>query len=270
MLQTRFSLAKTLSKPQIALEYSGTGEPLIMLHGIGGNRTNWWDQIQFFQNKYRAIAWDARGYGDSDDFEGDLNFEDFPKDLTAVFDHFQLETAHIVGLSMGGRIAMRFAALYPNKVKSLCLVDTHLGFQKMDKKTREDFIASRKEPLLSGKETKDIAPAVAESLCSSKAIPGAKAKFIESMSHLHKESYIKAIESSVNDDRFDEYHKIKSPTIVIVGEDDKLTPLDMAIEIQKNILGADLSVVPNAGHLSNFEQPNSFNTVLATFLSKQI
>ena len=270
MLQTTFSFTKTLSKPRIALEYSGAGEPLIMLHGIGGNRTNWWDQIQFFRNQYLAIAWDARGYGDSDDFEGDLNFEDFSEDLTTVFDHFQLESAHIVGLSMGGRIAMRFAGRYPSKVKSLCLVDTHLGFQKMDEKKRDSFIASRKEPLLAGNETKDIAPAVAESLCSSKAVPGAKEKFIESMSYLHKESYIKAIESSVNDDQFDEYHKIESPTMIIVGEDDTLTPLDMAVEIQKNILGADLSVIPNAGHLSNFEQPNSFNTVLDTFLSKQL
>ena len=90
------------------------------------------------------------------------------------------------------------------------------------------------------------------------------------MSYLHKVSYIKAIEASVNGDRFDEYHKIKSPTIVIVGEDDKLTPLEMAVEIQKNILDADLSVIPNAGHLSNFEQPDFFNTVLNTFLSKQL
>ena len=143
-------------------------------------------------------------------------------------------------------------------------------FKKWTKKKRDSFIASRKEPLLAGNETKDIAPAVAESLCSSKAVPGAKEKFIESMSYLHKESYIKAIESSVNDDQFDEYHKIESPTMIIVGEDDTLTPLDMAVEIQKNILGADLSVIPNAGHLSNFEQPNSFNTVLDTFLSKQL
>ena len=270
MLQTTFSFTKTLAKPRIALEYSGTGQPIIMLHGIGGNRTNWWDQIQYFQNDHLAIAWDARGYGDSDDFEGSLIFEDFSEDLITVFDHFRIETAHIVGLSMGGRIAMRFAARYPKKVKSLCLVDTHLGFQKMDKKKRDAFIASRKEPLLAGKETSHIAPDVAESLCSSQAISGAKEKFIESMSHLHKESYIKAIESSVNDDRFDEYHKIKSPTIVIVGEDDELTPLDMAIEIQKNIVGAELSVIPNAGHLSNFEQPDSFNSVLATFLSKQL
>jgi 3-oxoadipate enol-lactonase len=236
-----------------------------MLHGIGGNRTNWWDQIEFLKKQFLAIAWDARGYGDSDDYNGNLIFEDFSEDLASVLSQFGLESAHVVGLSMGGRIAMQFAVKYPHKVNSLALVDTHLGFQNMAEETRNAFIESRREPLLAGKETKDIAPPVAASLCSKNAIPGAMEKFIESMANLHKESYIKAIESSVNNDRFDDYGLIKAPTIVIVGEDDQLTPISMAEEIQQKISDAKLAVIPNAGHLSNFEQPDVFNNILADF-----
>ena len=265
MLPTSFSFMKTETRPRIALEYAGSGEAVIMLHGIGGNRTNWWDQIDFLKHQYLAIAWDARGYGDSDDYKGGLIFADFSEDLALVLSRFELESAHIVGLSMGGRIAMEFAAKFPHKVKSLALVDTHLGFQNMTEETRNAFVESRREPLLAGKETKDIAPPVAASLCSKNAIPGAIEKFIESMANLHKDSYIKAIESSVNNDSFDDYDRIDTPAIVIVGEDDKLTPISMAEEIQQKIAGARLAVIPNAGHLSNFEQPDSFNTVLADF-----
>ena len=265
MLPTSFSFIKTSTTPSIALEYCGSGEAVIMLHGIGGNRTNWWDQIEFLNKQFLAIAWDARGYGDSDDYNGNLIFEDFSEDLVSVLSNFELESAHIIGLSMGGRIAMQFAAKYPCKVKSLVLVDTHLGFQNMTEETRKAFIKSRREPLLAGKETKDIAPPVAASLCSKNAIPSAMGKFIESMANLHKESYIKAIESSVNNDKFDDYDQIKAPTIVVVGEDDQLTPISMAEEIQQNISGAKLAIIPNAGHLSNFEQPTKFNNVLADF-----
>ena len=136
MLPTSFSFMKTETRPRIALEYAGSGEAVIMLHGIGGNRTNWWNQIDFLQHQYLAIAWDARGYGDSDDYNGDLIFKDFSEDLTIVLSQFGLESAHIVGLSMGGRIAMEFAATYPHKVNSLALVDTHLGFQNMDERKK--------------------------------------------------------------------------------------------------------------------------------------
>ena len=129
MLPTSLSFIKTDTRPSIALEYAGSGEAVIMLHGIGGNRTNWWNQIDFLKHQYLAIAWDARGYGDSDDYNGNLIFEDFSEDLASILSNFELESAHIIGLSMGGRIAMQFAAKYPHKVKSLALVDTTSGFK---------------------------------------------------------------------------------------------------------------------------------------------
>ena len=89
------------------------GELLLFLHGIGNNRTSWHLQLPHFASHFTAAAWDARGYGDSDDYEGPLDFHSYGDDVVRVLDHFGVKRAHIVGLSMGGRIAMDLAARYP-------------------------------------------------------------------------------------------------------------------------------------------------------------
>ena len=97
--------------PKIAVDYAGQGDLVVFLHGIGGNRRNWRAQLPVFAAAgFRAVAWDARGYGDSDDYDGPLDFYAFRDDLARVLDHFSAETANIVGLSMGGRIAASFHA----------------------------------------------------------------------------------------------------------------------------------------------------------------
>ena len=88
--------------PRIAVDHEGTGPLSIFLHGIGGNRTNWHDQLAVVGAHFHAVAWDARGYGASDDYDGALDFGDFAVDLARVIDHFGVARAHLVGLSMGG------------------------------------------------------------------------------------------------------------------------------------------------------------------------
>lgn len=112
MIQTE----RILENPAIAIDHAGDGELVVLLHGIGGNRTNWTQQVEAFSEQFHTVAWDARGYGNSDDYEGALEFEDFSRDLLALIDHFGVEKAHLCGLSMGGRIIQDFYRLYPNRV----------------------------------------------------------------------------------------------------------------------------------------------------------
>ena len=140
------------------------GELLILMYGIGGNKLNWITNIEVFGQYFKTVAWDARGYGESDDYSGELKFSDFADDLSRVMDYYNVEKAHLLGLSMGGRIAFSFCEKYSHRIASLILCDTHKGFQHFSKEQQEDFIRLRKEPLLSGKEPKDIAPVVAKTL----------------------------------------------------------------------------------------------------------
>ncbi|MBI3709696.1 MAG: alpha/beta fold hydrolase [Proteobacteria bacterium] len=240
------------------------------MHGIGGNRTNWHDQLPAFAARYHAAAWDARGYGLSDDYDGPLDYADFCADLVRVIDHFGARRAHLVGLSMGGLIAQDFYARHGDRVASLVLVDTRPGYeQAFDPRQRAEFLRLRLEPLKAGKEPKDIAPNVAKTLIGPKAPPAIFQRLVDSMTALHKESYIKALEARANWKRVFDPKTVTVPTLVVVGADDTLTPPPMAKSIADAIPGARLAVIPDAGHLSNIEQPAAFNRIVLEFLGAQ-
>ncbi len=252
--------------PRLAVTLAGSGPLLLFMHGIGGNRTNWRAQLPAFAPHFSCVAWDARGYGESDDYAGELTFDDFIADVLRVLDHFGAARAHLLGLSMGGRIAMRTALLHPSRVATLTLVDTHEGFEAFSPEQRAAFVNSRREPLLAGKEPHDIADAVARSLVGPKARPEHLQQLIDSIAALHKASYIKSLQATVNQVTLGDISQIVAPAQFIVGADDQLTPVAMHLEMATKLHGAPVSVVPDAGHLSNIENPDAFNAAALGWL----
>ena len=252
--------------PRIAVEHAGSGEFVIMMHGIGGNRLNWTDQIAAFSPRFHAAAWDARGYGDSDDYAGVLAFDDFVADVLRVLDHVGAERAHLVGLSMGGRIAMRTALLQPARVATLTLVDTHEGFAAFSAAQRQAFVDSRRAPLLAGRDPRDIAEGVARSLVGPHATPAQLQELVDSISMLHKDSYVKSLQATVRQVDVGDLRAIRAPAHFIVGEHDPLTPPAMHHDMAAKLGGAPVSVVPRAGHLSNIENADAFNAAALAWL----
>lgn len=246
--------------PSLALDLAGGAGPLVLfLHGIGGNRTNWRRQLPAFAPHFACAAWDARGYGDSDDYEGPLAFDDFVADVVRVLDRFGAGRAHLVGLSMGGRIAMRTALRHPDRVATLTLVDTHEGFAAFTPEQRRAFVDSRRAPLLAGKEPRDIAEPVARSLVGPHATPEHLAELVASIAALHKASYIKSLEATVAQVDVGDLSAIAAPAHFIVGENDPLTSPALHVEMARKMGGAPVSVLPRAGHLSNIEAADAFN-----------
>lgn len=252
--------------PSLSVDRMGEGELVVFMHGIGGNKRNWHDNLPYFAEHFHAVAWDARGYGASEDYEGPLTFSSFADDLVRVIDHFGVRRAHIVGLSMGGRIAMDFAERYPERLGALVLCATHRGFSHFSDEKKEEFIRLRKEPLVNGGETTDIAVPVARTLIGPNASEEAFAKLVDSMQRLHKESYIKSLEATVMSDSHSRLHEIKVPTLVVVGTQDRLTTPEIAEEIRAEIPQSRLITIEGAGHLVNIEEPGKFNTEVRKFL----
>lgn len=256
--------------PGLMLSEAGSGELLVFLHGIGGNRTNWNDQIEAFAESYLTIAWDARGYGESDDYAGPVSFDLFALDLLRVIDHYGADKAHICGLSLGGRIAQRFYAHHPERVASLILADSRPDTaDSRSQSDRDAFFNSRAKPLLEGKTPAEIAPGVVRSLVSPNATEEAMAKLRESISALRPESYLKAIRANLDDDYAGNISAIDVPTLLIVGEHDTLTPPRLSQRMSQQIRGAELRIINGAGHLSNIENSATFNEALWNFLDRQ-
>jgi len=253
--------------PRLAVDKQGTGPLLVFLHSIGGNRTNWHDQLPVFAPHFTAVAWDARGYGLSDDYDGPLNPLDFAHDLKRLLDHYGAPQAHLAGLSMGGTIAQDFYSLYPDRVTTLVLCDTSDGLNRTrTPEQREEFVRLRIAPLLAGKEPKDMAPTVADTLIGRQSSRAAWQRLVDSMAALHQESYIKTVRANTTRTEYPDASKINVPTLLVFGEDDRLTPPEIGRAMHAKIPGSQFVLIPTAGHLSNIEQPDAFNKAVLDFL----
>jgi 3-oxoadipate enol-lactonase len=231
---------------------------VLFLHGIRGNRRNWAGQVEFFSQRFRAAAWDARGYGDSDDYEGALQFEYFTGDVLRVAQHFKAQKLHLVGLSMGGRIARNVALLAPERVSSLVLISTNPGFDAMSPESVKRFVTERR----------NATPQTLRRLLGSKPNHAAYQELLDSVSRIHDASYQKTLEASVAQDRAAPIEQIRVPTLVIAGEEDTVYPPELAREMAKRIPGAELLMFERTGHLANLEQPERFNKAVFDFLSR--
>jgi len=233
---------------------------LLFLHGIRGSRRNWTRQLEFFSRHFRAAAWDARGYGDSDDYDGPLQFDQhFSADVLRIADHFGAKKMHLVGLSMGGRIARNFALRHPERLHSLVLAGTSPGFNALSGDEVKRFVTERR----------NATPESVRRLLGSRAAPDAYERLMDSVKRVHQESFLKTLEASVAQDRAAPIEQIRAPTLVVTGDEDTLYAPSISREMARRIPGAELVVMKGVGHLSNLEQPDEFNQAVLQFLKKQ-
>lgn len=257
--------------PRIALNVMGEGPLVLFLHGIGSNKSSWDHQLPAFAPHFTAAAWDARGYGQSEDYAGDLDFGDFSADLLRVLDHFGADKAHLCGLSMGGRIAQDFYPRHPGRVASLVLCDTFAGDDPDDERSGrsqsvEEFVKSRIQPYLDGADPAERAPRVAGRLMSPKRPEDAYERAVAAHAALHVESYIKTVRASAAYNRVADLPDIAVPTLLVFGAEDPLTPPHVGEYMAERIPDSRLVVIEDAGHLTNMERPGAFNAAVLEFL----
>lgn len=253
---------------RLAYEREGTGPVIIFLHGIGGNRTNWYEQQTVLSNRFCTMALDARGYGKSDDPIKTLKFSDFADDLYALLNYLDVKLAHLVGLSMGGMIALDFCGRYPQRVATLTLADSSQGLGTADEATRQDFLKRRLDPLESGLTPADLAPKMIDILVGSKASEKVRQRLLDSLSVVRTGPYIQALKATVTTDFRAILPNIDVPTLIIVGDEDKVLPPAESQVLADAIPGAVLVTIEHAGHLSNIESPDRFNAILGEFLDR--
>lgn len=250
----------------IAYDEVGSGMPVVLLHGFPHNRSLWAPQTSALPEHARCIAPDLRGFGESGR-EGPFSMEQFAEDVIELLASLGIGKAVIGGLSMGGYVALALWRAKPELVRALVLADTKPGSDSPEAR------AKRLELMAVARE--GGAAAVANAQITGMVGATTRANNPELVDGLHQmlasapvEGIIGALQAMMDrPDSTDLLPSIDVPTLIIVGEEDALTPVKESRAMHAAIPGSRLEILPGAGHVSNLEKPAAFNHVLSEFLS---
>jgi pimeloyl-ACP methyl ester carboxylesterase len=251
-------------------EIQGKGPVVTFLHGWTLDTAMWDDQFNEFSKRYRVLRYDLRGYGKSALPQMEILYSHH-EDLKALLDYLGIEKTAVVGLSMGGYVAINFAIVYPERTTALIPVDAMIesrsrpkewtdSFTPIYRKAKEEGIESAKEAWMNHYLLK---PASRNPRCAGKLreIVGR----YNGWNFVNDDNIIRL--NPVQEIRL---HEIKVPTLVVVGELDAPECLQDADLLEDKIAGSERVTMRGVGHMSNMEDPIEFNKVVLGFLSRKI
>ncbi|WP_265571630.1 alpha/beta fold hydrolase [Sphingomicrobium nitratireducens] len=236
------------------------GLPVLFLHGVGSDKSVWQPQLDHFGAARRAVAADYPGYGESAFVDG-AGHDDFARAMVALLDALEIGRAHVCGLSLGGVVAIAMAALEPGRVASLVLADS-FAVHPDGQGIHDRSLAAAAELGMRG-----LAQARVDMLVAPDPPPGLREEVIETMARIDPASYALGAKAVWLADQRERAAAIACPTLVLCGEEDRITPPDLSVELARSIGGATLGLIEGAGHLSNAEEAEAFNLVVEDFLS---
>lgn len=239
---------------------------MIFLHGLGGTRTAWDPQLRGLADRFRCIAWDMPGYGNSAPIEA-LTFPAIADSLAGLLDTLELEVVDLVGLSFGGMHALHTAIRHPRRVRRLVLADTSPAFG-LDGTTAQAWKQTRLDPLDRGLSPGEMAESVIEAICAGPLEPEIHRQLVESFGRISPAGFRAAVECLPSHDVRDDLAGIAGPALVIVGAEDRETPPSYAEALAGALPRSTLEILDGVGHLSPSEAPERFNRLVADFLSR--
>lgn len=260
----------TITVNNINVSYNDEGPEgapmIIFIHGFPLNKSMWNKQLNALKDDFRVIAYDIRGHGATEVGEIDFSIDLFVSDLLSFMDALKIEKTMICGLSMGGYIALNAIENHPDRFTALILSDTNCTADTPEaKEKRMKTIINIKENGVE-KLAEDLLPNLfaSESFKSNTEEIAAVREMIVTTSI---PSLNKSLHALANrKETCSKLSKIKVPTLILVGEEDKITPPEAAIAMHEKIKDSLLQLIPHAGHLSNLENENEYNSQLERFL----
>jgi 3-oxoadipate enol-lactonase len=252
----------------LAYNDHGIGLPVIFLHAFPLNRQMWQGEMTALlgDERYRLVALDWPGFGESDITTPISTMELFADDVAGLMDLLGIQKAILCGLSMGGYAAFAFLRKYPQRLAGLILADTRPGADSPEALANRENVARIAETQGTG-AIADLQVPRLISEYTRQHHPDVENR-IRQMIYVATTQGIAAASRGMAQraDSTGLLASIACPTLVIVGEQDTLTPPTVAQEYASQIPGAQYAVIPQAGHLSNLEQPELFLQVVRGFL----
>lgn len=252
----------------INLEYTdqGKGLPIILIHAFPLDKGMWEPQVEPLSKVCRVITVDLRGFGQSDVPAGPYWMSLMASDVRGLMYKLGIDRAVLVGLSMGGYVAMSFYRNFPDAVKAMVLADTRASADNEEGRQRRFAAAQKAEA--------EGSAAVAEDML--KVLLGAtthasRPEVVERVRQIIMKNQPRAIAAAqlgmaARPDSMELLTKVTRPVMVISGSEDTLSPPYLAEAIQWRVPGSSLTIIEGAGHLPNIECPDEFNEAVIRFL----
>jgi len=253
----------TIDNLQIHCDVLGDGEPILFIHGFPLSNELWRAAAQGLSERWRCILPDLRGHGRSA-ATPEVSMAHYADDLAALLDKLrEWRPAVIIGMSMGGYIAFEFFRRHRNRVRALVLCDTQANADTPEAVARREALAQA--------VMNDGSIVAADAMVPRLFAAGASVELRQKWQSIISNSPPVGVAAAARalarrPDSNPTLAEIDCPTLVVVGQEDTLTPPSLAEELRRAIRGSRLEIIPAAGHMSPVEQPASFNSVLRTFL----
>ncbi len=258
----------TINNVQLAYDDHGIGLPVIFLHAFPLNRRMWEAEMMALlgEARYRLVALDWRGFGESEITDGISTMGLFASDVAGLMDALGIQNAILCGLSMGGYAAFAFLRKYPQRVAGLILADTRPGVDTPEAQANRENIARIAETQGTG-AIADLQVPRLLSEYTRQHHPEVELRVRQLIDEATPQGIAAASRGMVQRaDSTELLAGITFPTLVIVGEQDALIPPAVTQDYASRIPGAQFAVIPQAGHLSNIEQPEAFLQTIGGFL----
>ncbi|MER3445818.1 MAG: hypothetical protein C4291_02810 [Candidatus Dadabacteria bacterium] len=246
-------------------ELNGSGSTVMLINGLTMDVNGWYLQVQPFSERYTVLRYDCRGQGQSDKPDTEYSQEMHADDLKGLMDKIGIQKAHLVGISNGGMIAQHFTLKYPERVGALVLVDTCSHIDTLLEMIIKVWIRATE---IGGSEFRyDVSLPVlfAESFIKKNLEVILSMKEI-SVKNNPPKPIINLAKSCLKHNVDDRIREIKSPTLIIVGEEDILIPIKYSKILNEKIEGSRLVVIKDCGHVPILEKPEEFNRIVLDFL----
>jgi len=251
----------------VSYEDHGQGQPIVLLHAFPFSREMWRPQIEALRDEYRVIAPDLRGFGGTDGFDGPPGIDQMADDVHQLLDALGInEPVVLAGLSMGGYVALSFARRHAARLRGLILADTRAEADSPEAREQRE----RSIEFLRDHSAAEFAEPMLEKLLSetTRTRHPEVVNRAREMAAAQSPQAIAAALAALRDrpDSRAALPGMNVPALVIVGEQDAVTPPAVAETLAAELPRAKLVRIAEAGHLSNLEQPEEFNQAVRQFL----
>lgn len=247
-------------------EILGSGDPVLLIHGLGSSSRDWQMQIPTLSKHFRIVTYDVRGHGKSDKPSGPYSMKLFAQDTIALIKALGIETVHVVGISMGGMIGLQLTVDAPELIKSLVVVNC--GPEMVIKTIKDLYRVMQRDLLVRIFGMRKIGEVLSQRLFPKAEQEGIREIFVERWAENDPRAYRESFKAIVGWSVKDQLRKIMSPVLVVAADED-YTSVEAKAEYVKELVHGEMVVIEDSRHATPVDKPEAFNQAILNFLMKQ-